>query len=45
MIDLVEAEKIVPTWSDMANWVILARFLAQGGAPERKQQKTEEAAP
>lgn len=43
MIDLVEAKNIVPTWSDMANWVILARFLAQGGTPERKQ-KTEEAA-
>jgi CRISPR-associated protein Cmr2 len=30
MINLVEEDKAVPTWSDMANWVILARFLAQG---------------
>jgi CRISPR-associated protein Cmr2 len=27
----------VPTWSDMANWVILARFLAQGGKRERSE--------
>src|SRR5690606_35857362 len=30
MIELVENKRAVPTWSDMANWVILARFLAQG---------------
>jgi len=28
----------VPTWSDMANWVILARFLAQGGSNEVEVQ-------
>ncbi len=33
MIKLVEDERVVPSWSDMANWVILARFLAQGGKP------------
>jgi CRISPR-associated protein Cmr2 len=30
MIHLVEEDKVVPTWADMANWVILTRFLAQG---------------
>lgn len=30
MIHLVEKDKVVPTWADMANWVILTRFLAQG---------------
>lgn len=30
MIELVENKRAVPTWSNMANWVILARFLAQG---------------
>lgn len=28
----------VPTWTDMANWVILARFLAQGGIHEPEAQ-------
>jgi len=30
MINLVEEDEAVPIWADMANWVILARFLAQG---------------
>lgn len=38
MIDLVESEQAVPTWSDMANWVILARFLAKGGRREAEAQ-------
>lgn len=29
MVNLVEEESAVLTWADMANWVILARFLAQ----------------
>jgi hypothetical protein len=38
MIRLVEKANSVPTWSDMANWVILARFLAQGGRREAEAQ-------
>lgn len=38
MIDLVETNRAVPTWSDMANWVILARFLAQDGRREAETQ-------
>jgi CRISPR-associated protein Cmr2 len=35
MVALVEGHTVgVPTWTDMANWVILARFLAQEGAPQ-----------
>jgi len=30
MIKLVEEDGTVPAWPDMANWVILTRFLAQG---------------
>ncbi|MBE2183842.1 MAG: type III-B CRISPR-associated protein Cas10/Cmr2 [Anaerolineae bacterium] len=43
MIQLVEAkheheQTVVPYWSDMANWVILARFLAQGGRRESEME-------
>ncbi len=38
MINLVETQRAVPTWSDMANWAILARFLAQGGRREAEAQ-------
>lgn len=30
IIALVEDKKVVPTWADMSNWVVLTRFLAQG---------------
>ncbi len=38
MINLVEDEQTVPHWSDMANWLILARFLAQGSSREREME-------
>lgn len=38
LVETVEADRSVPTWADMANWVILTRFLAQGGKPEPEEQ-------
>lgn len=38
MINAVEAPETKVSWNDMSNWVILARFLAQGGT-ERSTEK------